>query len=261
MVRAHVFHAVAFMENFQLRELAEAFPDARRTQHEVRRTLGSAGGEVFMYPFGAVVFHDVDAATREKEIVALRRIRPGLKEAKVVSEEFTVREDVGAKPAVSEGTLVLDKSTPERASIIALTVGQSAAMEYYERIVEDMFIQTDRIVERLEHVGTVSTKMRPLHRFIGAAIGTRNEVLSVLHLLDKPDAAWEDPGMSQIYDELRAEFDLVDRYRALELKLGSVQDSLELVLDVARDRRLVLLEITVVLLILLEVVLGIVRAA
>ena len=100
---------------------------------------------------------------------------------------------------------------------------------------------------------------RPLHRFIGAAIGTRNEVLSILHLLDKPDEAWDDPGMDRIYDELRAEFDLVDRYRALELKLRSVQEALELVLDVARDRRLVLLEATIVVLIVFEIVLTLTR--
>jgi len=75
-----------------------------------------------------------------------------------------------------------------------------------------------------------------------------------LHLLDKPDAAWEDPAMDRIYDELRDEFDLIDRYAALTSKLQSIQESLVLVLDVARDRRLVLLEIVVILLILLEVI-------
>jgi uncharacterized Rmd1/YagE family protein len=98
----------------------------------------------------------------------------------------------------------------------------------------------------------VPLSTRPLHRFIGESISTRNEVLSVLHLLDKPDATWEDPAMDRIYDDLRAEFDLVDRYQALESKLKSIQEALELVLDVARDRRLILLEIAVVVLILLE---------
>ena len=132
-------------------------------------------------------------------------------------------------------------------------------MEYYERIVDDMFARTDRLVQRMEAQGTVSWRTKPLHRFIGAAISTRNEVLTILHLLDKPDEAWDDPGMNQIYDELRAEFDLVDRYQALELKLRSVQEALELVLDVARDRRLILLEVTVVLLIFLEILLPILR--
>jgi len=62
--------------------------------------------------------------------------------------------------------------------------------------------------------------------------------------------------MDRIYDELRGEFDLVDRFEALTNKLQSIQEALTLVLDVARDRRLVLLEIVVILLILLEVILS-----
>ena len=151
--------------------------------------------------------------------------------------------------------LTLDYLDAARASVVALTVAQSAAMEYYERIVEEMFVRTDRLVQRLEVQGTVPLRTRPMHRFIGAAIATRNEVLSILHLLDKPDEAWDDPGMNRIYEELRAEFDLVDRYQALEMKLRSVQEGLELVLDVARDRRLVLLEVAIVLLIVLEIAL------
>ena len=62
--------------------------------------------------------------------------------------------------------------------------------------------------------------------------------------------------MDRIYADLRAEFDLVDHYAALESKLRGVQESLELALDVARDRRSVLLALAVVLLIVLEVIVG-----
>ncbi len=65
--------------------------------------------------------------------------------------------------------------------------------------------------------------------------------------------------MDRIYDDLRAEFDLGDRFTALETKLRSVQESLEVVLDVARDRRLVLLEAAIVLLIVVELLLSLVR--
>jgi len=142
---------------------------------------------------------------------------------------------------------------------VSLVVAQSAAMEYYERIVEKMFTSTESLVDRLERRGTVPLRTRPLHRFIGTAIGTRSEVLAVLHLLDKPDATWDDPAMDQIFGELRREFDLADRFTALELKLRSVQEALELVLDVARDRRLVLLETAIVLLIALEIVMSFAR--
>lgn len=251
--RVHTFHAVAFVENLSLKDVASLYPGAKRSTHELC-VARPDGGEVLVYPFGAMVFRDVSAAAREAEVARLRSAQPKLTSPTVINEEFTVRIDSERTPRVDNGVLMVDAMSAKRSSVIAMTVAQSAAMEYYERIVEEMFGRTDRLVERLEARGTVAFGTRPLHRFIGAAIGVRNEVLSVLHLFDKPDETWEDARIDRIYEELRAEFDLVDRFQALELKLRSIQEALELVLDVARDRRLVLLELAIVLLILFEIV-------
>jgi uncharacterized Rmd1/YagE family protein len=253
----HVFQAVAFVENLSLKDLAAAFASGRRAGYELAVPL-PGGGTAFVYPFGAVVFHGASATARAELLERLRTVRPGLTTA-VINEELTVREDLGQPAGVMQGVLYIDKLTPARAGVIALTVGQSASMEYYENIVEQMFARTGLLVDRLEKSGTVSLRTKPLHRFIGEAVSTRSEVLSVLHLLDKPDGAWDDPAMNEIYADLRAEFDLLDRYGALESKLRSVQEALELVLDVARDRRIVLLEGTVVLLILMELTLSVLR--
>ncbi len=253
----HRFHAVAFADNVALKELAPLFPGARRSPHELTFALDQEG-EVFIFPFGVVVFRDVPSARRAHELARLGAAHQALRKP-VVEEELAAREDPQARPGLSDGVLAIDRVSPGRAGIIALTVAQSAAMEYYEGIVEQMFGRTGALVDRLERAGTVSLHTRPLHQFIGQAISTRSEVLSVLHLLDKPDATWEDPAMDRIYAELRAEFDLVDRYTALEQKLRSVQEALELILDTARDRRLVLLEASIVFLIMVEIVFSFVR--
>ncbi|HYQ28643.1 MAG TPA: hypothetical protein VER04_15535 [Polyangiaceae bacterium] len=58
---------------------------------------------------------------------------------------------------------------------------------------------------------------------------------------------------------LRSQFDLVDRYQALELKPRSVQEALSLLTEIARDRRLVYLETSVIVLILVEILLSLTR--
>jgi uncharacterized Rmd1/YagE family protein len=255
-VKTHQFAAVAFEENLSLRDLAPAFPEARLSPRELRFRVPE--GEVFIYPFGAMVFHDVPIERREAELKRLRIARPGLT-TKVVRESFSAREERDAKVGLEDGTLIIDELSPPRAAVVALIVGQSAAMEYYEQIVEELFRSTAVLVEPLERRGTVSVRTRRLHRFIGQAIATRSEVVSVLYLLDKPDATWDDAAMDLIYDDLRAEFDLVDRYSALESKLTGVQDALELILDVARDRRLLLLEATMAVLVLIELVVSVLQ--
>src|SRR5208283_999352 len=253
--RVHQFYAVAFEENFSLRQIAPAFPEARISPLEMFVPIEPDGG-LYIFPFGAIVSHDVPPEHRERIFARLTQVLPKLT-TRIIREDYSVQEDPTAPIGISAGMLRVDKLTPQRAGIVALTVGQSAAMEYYERIVDSLFARTAQLVDRMASRGTVPYRITPLHRFIGEAISSRTEVLAVLHLLDKPDAAWEDPAMDLIYDDLRDEFDLVDRYAALTSKLQSIQDSLVLVLDVARDRRLVLLEVIVVLLILLEVILSI----
>ena len=252
-MRTHQFAAVAFEENLSLRELVPFYPGAKLTLREIRVPLED-GGEIFIYPFGAIVFHDVGPDRREVELARLNQARPGLT-TQVVRESFTVREEPGARVDIVDGTLVVDDFGTERAAVVALIVAQSAAMEYYERIVTELFQRTTALVERLEKRGSVPLQTRGLHRFIGQAMATRSEVIIVLTLLDKPDATWDDPAMDRIYDDLRAEFDLVDRYGALEQKLRGVQEALEMVLDVARDRRMWILEVAILLLIVAEVTL------
>lgn len=253
----HAFHAVAFVENFNLKEMAALYPGAKVSPHDVRVAFEN-GGEMFFYPFGAVVFCDLDVGRRAEELARLHRIKPGLTQ-EVVSETFMVRESPGAKSEVGDGILVIDALTSARSAVVALTVGQSAGMEYYERIVDRLFARTDALVQRLERTGSVPINVRNLHRFIGEAVGVRNETIAILHLLDKPDAVWDDPVMEEIYVDLRAEFDLLDRYAALESKVRTVQEALELVLDVARDRRMWVLEATIVLLIVVEIVLSLAK--
>ncbi len=203
-------------------------------------------------------FHDVDPARREACLARLRSALPALT-TQIIREDFVVREDPTHAVGIFEGVLVVDAVTPARAGVIALTIAQSAAMEYYEAQVAQLFARSGSLVERLERMGRVGFATRMLHRFVGEALSTRGEVIAVLHLLDKPDATWDDPVMDEIYVDLRDAFDLTERYEALEAKLGSVLEALELVLDVTRDRRMLLLEAAIVVLILFEIVMSFVR--
>lgn len=253
----HLFDAIAFVDDLPQRRLAELFPEARPRVHALLLEPPS-GGEAFLYPFGALVLHGVERDGREALLGRLRQSWPELA-TDAVREDFRVVERPGDVAAVAAGVLCVDRLTPDRAAVVALTVAQSVAMETYERLLDRLFARTRELVADLERRGTTGLRTRPLHRFIAEATANRIEVLSVLHLLDKPEAVWDDPGMDRIYADLRDEFDLADRYEALAVKSHGVQEALELVLDTARDRRLVLLEVAIVALIVLEIVLALLR--
>src|SRR5262249_39129759 len=114
MAAAHAFHAVAFVENFNLKELAPGFPEGKRTPHELWYTTPGEG-TVFIYPFGAIVFLDVAPAERGRQMARLNAARPGLTKAIDSEESFTVQEEPGARPDVRDGALVVDTLSFESA--------------------------------------------------------------------------------------------------------------------------------------------------
>ncbi len=85
----HSFYAASFVENLSLKDLSPAYPESKRTPHELRFAC-ERGGHVFIYPFGVVVFFDVPKLAREAELSLLSRARPGLTPA-LVDEEFSAR--------------------------------------------------------------------------------------------------------------------------------------------------------------------------
>ena len=210
--RTHQFYAIAFVENLSLRALAPSFPTARVSPHELYIAVDDDGG-LYIFPFGAVVMHDVPPARRDAELAKLHRARPGLT-AQVIREDYSVLEDPSFATGIQDGTLHVDRFTPGRA-------GSSRS----RWLRAPRWNTTSASSKRSSNAPTCWSNgwrkrapfrtARAAHRFIGEAITTRTEVLSILHLLDKPDATWDDPAMDRIYDDLRAEFDLVDRYAAL----------------------------------------------
>jgi uncharacterized Rmd1/YagE family protein len=252
VARTFQFTAVAYYENFSLKEFLPLFGSARIVQHELRASWG--GGELFVHPFGAVAFLDVPEPERVRALAQVAQTHAGLGRTLTrqhTAESFSARDGC-ERTRMEGGVLQVDRLTPERAGVVALIVSQSAAMELYEAEVDDLFARAQALGEGLEKRGRVAMGMAKLTRFIGEAISSRNEVLSVLHLLDKPDATWDDPEMDRIYSDIRAEFDLKDRYEALEHKLAAVQDTLELVMDVQRERRMWILEVAIAVLIFIE---------
>ena len=138
--RVHQFYAVAFEENFSLRQIAPAFPEARISALELFVPIEPDGG-LYIFPFGAIVSHDVPVEHRERLFARLTRAMPKLT-TRIIREDYSVLEDPAAPIGISGGMLRVDKLTPQRAEIVALTVAQSAAMEYYERIVDSLFART-----------------------------------------------------------------------------------------------------------------------
>lgn len=216
------------------------------------------GGWCVAHDFGVLVFFGVSSAEREQVSQKLlagceAEPRPPL------VESFIVEVEPGQPAKAKFDRVLLPELDARSVELVALAVGQSVGMEYYEDNVDGLVSQLERAARGLSETGRLSDKNRELLRFIGRGMATRTQVVHTLSLLDAPALAWDDEALDRLYRDLRAFFAIEDRYRALDQKLEMIQDNLELMVDLAQHRRSVLLEVLVIALIAMELVLAYVR--
>lgn len=259
----HVFavEAFAIASTAPIRQVEPYFAAAAERVKVSKTTL------VVRYPDGAwAVAHDfgvlvfVGVAGPEREQVTARLLTDCEAEPRPpLVENFLVELSPGETPRAKFDRVVLPQLDARSVELVALAIGQSVGMEYYEDNVDRLVSQLERASRRLAEAGRLSDNSRELLRFIGRGMAMRTQVVHTLSLLDAPALAWDDEALDRLYRDLRASFAIEDRYRALDQKLNMIQDNLELMVDLAQHRRSVLLEVAVIGLIAAEILLAFVR--
>ncbi len=251
----HTLRSYVFSHGLNITAVAEAVSGSQSSidPRATMRTKHGEDGYIFLFNYGAIVFWNVPEeaqALELKRLISLAAI-PNL-EARF-SDTFMVVEQPGL-PLVEFNKLLIDQLSIDRMEVIASTLAQSTSMEYYESLVEESWQQVDALLNQLKKSGTLNVLPSPVNKQIAESLSLRSTVVRVLHLLDKPDLIWEDKGMDEIYGDLRAMFDLPERFQALEYKLQLIQQTLSVVVETIRDRRGYWLELAIVFLILFEIV-------
>ncbi len=242
-------------------ELFGVAPSTAR-RFSLMKQIGQTG-KMFIFSFGAVTFLNVDESERLKELHELSKLGLLRPEASVrpIVESFQVVENKDEKPRVEFSQMYIDVLTESREQVIAGLVGQSAAMDHFEDVVDRIWTKVDQFLVKLQDTGSISRTATQMHRDVAEAIRMRSDVVRILHLLDRPELIWEDKLMDSLFDDLRSTFELQERFQALAYKLSLIQETMELLVDTARDRRMYRVEIAIVVLILIEVVIVLVEKA
>lgn len=250
-------HAYAIASTLPVKTLAPLIDGAIQSQRLTKTQLTLHLGErrwAVAYDFGAIVLFGLSEAERDA-IVARIVEKVGPEPHPPLHEELLVEIDGDRPSEALFDRVILPQLDRESVELVALVVAQSAAMEYYEEDVDALLAKVQLIARELEERGKAKGGVRDLVRFVGFGMSTRNQVVHTLALLDAPDLVWNDERLDRVYRGLRQTFEIEARYRALREKLLMTQDNLEILVDLAQHRRSQTLEITVAIMIALEVVL------
>jgi uncharacterized Rmd1/YagE family protein len=140
-----------------------------------------------------------------------------------------------------------------------MLLAESTALEYYELLIEGLLEKTNRFSRKLQRQGRMLESSEDLIKFIGLCLNTKQEIISNLYIVDSPDETWENGELDKMHQELKVMMEIDIRYRALEYKIKIIQESIEVIVDLAKSKRETLLEIIVILLIMSEIVISIMK--
>ncbi len=207
---------------------------------------------VFIYSFGSVVFANVDLKNAYK---LLRKIHKALTEPLEddLMEEYAWTDKEVATDEVGFDVLKLKEASPDKLLLAAYVLAQSVAIDHFDNLAETIVATFEKLNAELEHKGSLRTGTRKILKSVGIGNSILQSTITRLSLLDKPDIVWEHADLENLYQNMRAMFELDDRFKNIEYKIQYIQNSSEIFLSLLRDRRAQALELTIIFLIAIEI--------
>ena len=118
----------------------------------------------------------------------------------------------------------------------------------------DTFTRLNNSVEKTGMFSAMEKKS--LFRLVAQNNTMFTDVISKIGLLERSDAAWQFASHSHVWEGLREEFDLEDRFKHLEFKLNLIQHNTKFFLEVMHNQKSDTLEWIIIVLISAEICIG-----
>lgn len=204
----------------------------------------------FIFRFGCVVYFNLSNLEIETET---KKIEAGLGKGLDNPTTESYQVNTGSTSLNVEFEYVdLKKLSLEQIRLVAMTVGQSAALEYFELAAEKRLANNSSFMVDLGKTGRVPMRSKTLLKIIGDTAALRQHIFSNMSILDPPEVTWKSQELEKLYRELQSNFDIEVRFRTLDRKLTLIQDNIEILAELATNRRMTFLESSIVFLILVE---------
>ena len=140
--------------------------------------------------------------------------------------------------------------------VISSVLGQSVALDHYHTKVDLMLKDFSRINQEMEQTGNFNMPRKKLFQLVAQNNTTYSDSITKIKLLEKPsEAAWEYAHYGAIWDQLRSEFEVEERFQRLSLKMELMQNNVKYFLEILQNRKSDTLEWIIIILIAGEIIL------
>jgi required for meiotic nuclear division protein 1 len=205
--------------------------------------------------YGVVVFFN---ASSEHEDALLQEIAALVSQpnSRRESETLVMRVSPDEEERLENSVVVVRELTVERLQLIGWVLSRSVVLGEYESRVFKDFDRVEPFAVELQTRGVGGRKMSELLQHVGSSLLTELKLVGRVEVREKPELLWEHPELDTFFLRLQTEFELNDRFAALERKLDLISRTVGTVLTLLQNRRSLRVEWYIVALIVLEFMLS-----
>ncbi|XP_050212175.1 protein RETARDED ROOT GROWTH-LIKE isoform X2 [Mercurialis annua] len=224
--------------------------------------IGSNCCYMVVFQYGSIVLFNVREHEVDDYLKIVRNHASGLL-PEMRKDEYEVREKPTSHTWMQSGCdyIMLQFLNIDGIRTIGSVLGQSIALDYYGRQVDGMVAEFTDINRGMEKTGTFSMDSKKLFQLVGKANSNLADVILKLGLFERSDIAWKNAKYAQIWEYLRDEFELTQRFASLDFKLKFVEHNIRFLQEILQNRKSDFLEWLIIVLISVEIVISVVDLA
>eukprot|EP01018_Ginkgo_biloba_P024638 Gb_30121 [translate_table: standard] len=219
---------------------------------------GSSCRYMVVFQYGSVVLFNIAEQEEEGYLQIVKKHASGLL-SETRKDDYAVVEKPSLETWMQDGPdyIVLKRFDIDGIRIIGSVLGQSIALDHFVRQVDGMVAEFTDLNRGMEKTGTFTMKQKKLFQLVGKANSNLADVILKLGLFERSDIAWKNANYAQIWEYLRDEYELTQRFGSLDFKLKFVEHNVRFFLEILQNRKSDFLEWLIIILISAEIVIAI----
>lgn len=219
---------------------------------------GSDRHYMVVFQYGSVVLFNVREHELDGYLKLVEKHASGLL-PEMRKDEYEVRENPSLNTWMQGGLdyIMLQYLETDGIRTIGSVLGQSIALDYYVRQVDGMVAEFTDINRGMEKTGKFKMERKKLFQLVGKANSNLADVILKLGLFERSDIAWKDAKYAQIWEYLRDEFELTQRFASLDFKLKFVEHNIRFLQEILQNRKSDFLEWLIIVLIGAEILISV----
>lgn len=223
---------------------------------EVMDSLPNSHGDVFIFPYGAIVCWGIPELLEKQLISSLNGC---FAEKLGAEDDDSFSFSYGDRAKISADHIILPNNHPKTKLAYSHGFAQSVKLGGFENTIQGIIEHTKQLPKNLATKGKILLSRKEIRKLMGRIFIDRDSINLHLDLLNVPNFFWDEPELEAIHEMVVKYLDQEKRVTLLNQKLSVIQQLLDMLVNELHVQHSSNLEWIIIILLCIEIALALFR--